>query len=179
MNIRELSEYESFPSDHVIVNDVPGVWLLSPFFIGIGLLFIFMPFVAENRNEVPVWVSALSVIMGMIAALSGFGLFKAFHRIRVVCSPLRCEIRIERFGFRRRSIEVYEYKQVDQAVLADHKDSDGDKVYSVELRLISGKKIPLVSSTTLSKKQGEKEASKINLALHKAGIPSRITRTNK
>lgn len=130
-------------SHQLILRDKPSsLWLFGGFFVFIGAVFVYGSLGGfENRNEVPGWVIVVSFFMGAIAVAVGTWQIYIHPLSQIFLDSQTRTVTIKQIGlFRKREI-IYSFDELDKFYIMPHKDSEGDFIWRIEMRLIGGEAI--------------------------------------
>jgi hypothetical protein len=148
---------------NLIVKDSSGCfWLFGLFFVVIaGTFVIGLMGAFNNLNE----LSQLEQTAGWIVSLSGVvaGIWIIYSNPAIKSDFDKREdvVKINRKGFMKNQSEQYPLKEIDDIVINESKDDEGDPIFSVEMKLNSGKTIPLTKTWLRNKKDLEENIKQI------------------
>jgi hypothetical protein len=132
-------------ADQLVVRDSAGCfWLFGLFFVCIGGLFVLGPLgLFTNRDQVPLWVNLLSIVLGLMGIGAGIYVWRGAPFTTIVFDRRRAQVQIERRWLFIRSMTQYAWQDISEIHLREDKDSDGDPIYRIEIVLHSGECVPL------------------------------------
>jgi hypothetical protein len=148
---------------NLIVKDSSGCfWLFGLFFVVIaGTFVIGLMGAFYNLNE----LSQLEQTAGWIVSLSGVaaGIWTIYSNPAIKSDFDKREdiVKINRKGFMKNENEQYPLKEIDDIVINESKDDEGDPIFSVEMKLNSGTTISLTKTWLRNKKDLEENIKQI------------------
>jgi hypothetical protein len=148
---------------NLIVKDSSGCfWLFGLFFVVIaGTFVIGLMGAFNNLNE----LSQLEQTAGWIVSLSGVaaGIWIIYSNPAIKSDFDKREdvVKINRKGFMKNENEQYPLKEIDDIVINESKDDEGDPIFSVEMKLNSGTTISLTKTWLRNKKDLEENIKQI------------------
>lgn len=148
---------------NLIVKDSSGCfWLFGLFFVVIaGTFVIGLMGAFYNLNE----LSQLEQTAGWIVSLSGVaaGIWIIYSNPAIKSDFDKREdiVKINRKGFMKNENEQYPLKEIDDIVINESKDDEGDPIFSVEMKLNSGTTISLTKTWLRNKKDLEENIKQI------------------
>lgn len=129
-------------NDTLLLTDrYPVMWLFSSWFIGGGLLCIYMSMFSPGLSST--WEHLLAFGVGCGVFLGGFSLLLQCPGSRVQIDIERRSVRLVRFGLDGTSEYRWRLNQLRGFGVERSKDSDGDEMVRLAVRLESAELVPL------------------------------------
>lgn len=147
----------------LVVEDTPGcLWMFGTWFVVAGLIVLLMPFIASNRNEMPLWGKLLALLMGAISAAVGVVAIRRSPTTRAEFDAAADCVRVRiRAPFGRVRVEEASLADIGVVQVLPSRDGDGAEQYSVRLLLRDGRDIPLHAQASYHKGSAERAAHRI------------------
>ena len=147
----------------LVIQDTPGcLWLFGTWFVGGGLVAIALPFVAGNRDDVPLWGKLAAFIMGLAAVAVGWTAMRRSPSTHTELDAASGKGRVRsRAPFGRTQVDEFDLEDIGVVQVLPSRDSEGTQQYSVRLLLNNGREIPLHVQPSPNKRSIEGVATRI------------------
>lgn len=132
--------------DHqLILTDNTGcVWLFSSLFVFVGGTFVYGSMGGfSNYREVAPWVLLVSGAMGLIGLATGLGIIHATPFTTTTLNRSSRTLLISWRGLLGNSERLIRFSEIAEFHVVHERDSDGDSVYRVDMRLKTSEDIRL------------------------------------
>ncbi|HEX8735175.1 MAG TPA: hypothetical protein VF721_07640 [Pyrinomonadaceae bacterium] len=134
--------------NELIVRETPGcLWIFGLFFAFIGGVFVYGSlggFVNYAKHEF--WMPALSLLVGLIGVAAGIWIIYGAPMTKVVINRLENTVLLKRFGLFGRRESFYAFDEIERFCLVEEKDSEGDNIWFLGMKLADENETIKVSS---------------------------------
>jgi hypothetical protein len=136
---------KSGPPGRITIVDKPGcLYYFGLFFILIGLLSALTAFfLAPPETEVTTTDRAITVLVGLLAAVGGAYFVFNSPRSQIVVEESGKKILVSRRGFQLREHETFYSDEIDDIYVIESDESENAMSYSLRMRHVNGEEIPL------------------------------------
>jgi hypothetical protein len=147
----------------LVIEDTPGcLWIFGVWFIAGGILALAMPFVAENRADVPLWGKVVAILLGAAAAVTGWVTMRHSPTIRTELDAASGRVRVRtRAPFGGTHVDDFAINDIGIVQVFPSRDSEGDEQFSLRLLLRDGRTVALHTHPSSSKSAIEGVAKRI------------------
>lgn len=153
-------------TDHgtrLVIRDTPGcLWLFGAWFVAGGVIAAAMPFVAENRSDVPGWGRFLILLLGAAAAAVGWTTMRRSPTTHTELDAATGRVRVHtRAPFGRTRVDDFALTDIGVVQVLSSRDDEGTEHFSLRLLLRDGRAIPLHTQPSLAKGAVDRVAERI------------------
>ena len=140
------------------IKDSAGcLWLFGLFFVLVaGTFVIGLMGAFNNLHELNQIELAAAWFVSLAGVAAGVWIIYSNPAIKTDFDKREDKVLIKRIGLMRTETEHYPLKEIKDIVLNESKDDDGDPIFSVEVKLISGKTIALTKTWLRNKEELKK-----------------------
>ena len=133
---------------NLIVKDSAGcLWLFGLFFVVVaGTFVIGLMGAFNNLHELNQLEQAAVWFISLAGVAAGIWIIYSNPAIKTDFDKREDKVLIKRIGLMRTEIENYPLKEIKEIVLNESRDDDGDPIFSVDMKLISGKTTALTKT---------------------------------
>ena len=148
---------------NLIVKDSAGcLWLFGLFFVVVaGTFVIGLMGVFNNLNELNQLEKAAAWFVSLAGVTAGVWFIYSNPAIKTDFDKRENKVLIKRIGLMRTETEQYPLKEIKDIVLNESRDDDGDPIFSVDMKLISGKTTALTKTWLRNKEELQKVVDEI------------------
>ena len=145
------------------VKDSAGcLWLFGLFFVVVaGTFVIGLMGVFNNLNELNQLEKAAAWFVSLAGVTAGVWFIYSNPAIKTDFDKRENKVLIKRIGLMRTETEQYPLKEIKDIVLNESRDDDGDPIFSVDMKLISGKTTALTKTWLRNKEELQKVIDEI------------------
>ncbi len=153
----------------LITKDSAGcLWLFGLFFVVVsGMFVVGLMGAFTNLHELNELERAVAWIAALAGITAGIWIIYTSPVITVKFDKTDDTVIIIWRGLMKNEKEKYSLKEVKEILLNESKDDEGDLMYSVEIKLLSGKKIGLTKMWLRNKEELQKTIEEIKSFLNK------------
>lgn len=152
------------------IKDSAGcLWLFGLFFIVVaGFFVIGLMGAFNNLHELNQLEQAAAWFVSLAGVAAGVWIIYSNPAIKTDFDKREDKVLIKRIGLMRTETEQYPLKEIKDIVLNESKDDDGDPIFSVDMKLISGKTTALAKTWLRNREDLQKVINEIKdfLLLH-------------
>ena len=147
----------------LVIQDTPGcLWIFGTWFIAGGAIALAMPFVAENRAEVPLWGRIAAFLLGAAAVAVGWVTIRRSPTTHTELDATNGQGRVRsRTPFSGTRLDEFALEDIGVVQVLPSRDSDGDEQFSLRLLLRDGRAIALHTLPSSSRGTIERVAERI------------------
>lgn len=148
---------------NLIVKDSAGcLWLFGLFFVVVaGTFVIGLMGAFNNLNELNQLEQTAAWIVSLAGVAAGIWIIYSNPAINTDFDKIENKVLIKRIGLMRTETEHYPLKEIKDIVLNESRDDDDDPIFSVDMKLISGKTTALTKTWLRNKEELEKVVDQI------------------
>lgn len=148
---------------NLIVKDSAGcLWLFGLFFVSVaGTFVIGLMGAFNNLHELNQLEQAAAWFVSLAGVTAGIWIIYSNPAIKTDFDKRDDKVLIKRSGLMRTETEHYPLKEIKGIVLNESRDDDGDPIFSVDMKLISGKTTALTKTWLRNKEELEKVVDQI------------------
>lgn len=148
---------------NLIVKDSTGcLWLFGLFFVVVaGTFVIGLMGAFNNPNELNQLEQAAAWFVSLAGVAAGGWFFYSNPAIKTDFDKRENKVLIKRIGLMRTETEHYQFKEIKDIILNESKDDEGDPIFSVDMKLISGKTAALTKTWLRNREELEKVVDQI------------------
>ena len=148
---------------NLIVKDSAGcLWLFGLFFVVVaGTFVIGLMGAFNNLNELNQLEQAAAWFVSLAGVAAGIWIIYSNPAIKTEFDKRGDKVLIKRIGLMRTETEQYPIKEIKDIVLNESKDDDGDPIFSVDVKFISGKTTALTKTWLRNKEELQKVIDEI------------------
>lgn len=131
----------------LIIRESPGcLWLFGLFFAFVGSVFVYgaLGGLADYDRQSP-WMLALAFVIGAIGIGAGIWIIYRAPITQVVINRVENEVFITRYGLFGKQKTFYDFDEIEQFCLIEEQDSEGDKIWSLGMKLKNDETIKISS----------------------------------
>ena len=152
-----------FQMANLNVKDSAGcLWLFGLFFVVVaGTFVIGLMGVFNNLNELNQLEKAAAWFVSLAGVTAGVWFIYSNPAIKTDFDKRENKVLIKRIGLMRTETEQYPLKEIKDIVLNESRDDDGDPIFSVDMKLISGKTTALTKTWLRNKEELQKIVDEI------------------
>lgn len=131
----------------LIIRETPGcLWIFGLFFAVIGSAFVYGALGGfTDWGSQPLWVLAVTLVMGSAAVAAGIWIIYGAPITRVVIDRIDNEVFIARYGLFGKRRSFYAFEEIEQFCLIEEKDDEGSPIWSLGMNLTGGETIKISS----------------------------------
>lgn len=133
--------------NELIIRESPGcLWMFGLFFAFVGGVFVYgaLGGLADYDRQAA-WMLALAFVMGAIGIGTGVWIIYRAPITRVFIDRIENEVLITRYGLFGKQKTFYDFDEIEQFCLVEEHDSEGDKIWSVGMKLIDDETVKISS----------------------------------
>lgn len=133
--------------NELVIRETPGcLWIFGLFFAFVGGVFVYgaLGGLADYDKQAP-WMLALALVMGSIGVGAGVWMIYRAPITRIVINRFENSVLLTRYGLFGRRETFYDFAEIEQFCLIEETDSEGDKIWSLGMRLINDETIKISS----------------------------------
>lgn len=147
----------------LVIQDTPGcLWIFGMWFMAGGILALAMPFVAENRADVPLWGKLVALLLGGAAAATGWVTMRRSPTIHTELDAASGRVRVRtRAPFGGTHLDEFALDDIGVVQVFPSRDSEGSEQFALRLLLRDGRAVPLHTQPSPSKGTIEGVAQRI------------------
>jgi hypothetical protein len=147
----------------LVIQDTPGcLWIFGMWFVAGGLVAIAMPFVAQNRGDVPLWGKLVSVLLGAAAVAAGWVTMRRSPTIHTEIDATSGRVRVRtRAPFGGTHLDEFALNDIGVVQVFPSRDSEGTEQFALRLLLRDGRAISLHTQPSPSRSAIEGVAKRI------------------
>lgn len=140
------------------VKDSAGcLWLFGLFFVVVaGTFVIGLMGAFNNLNELNQLEQAAAWFVSLAGVAAGIWIIYSNPAIKTDFDKREGKVLIKRIGLMSTETEQYPLKEIIDIVLNESKDDEGDPIFSVDMKLISGKTTALTKTWLRNKEELQK-----------------------
>lgn len=129
----------------IILHDRPGCfWLFGMFFLTIGGIFVIGVLgLFNNLEEASIWVRLFTLVLGMAGMGAGAYIIDRSPRSQAVWDLSARRLTLIRTGLFSKEQSQYNFSEIDQYMVEQGEDSDGNQIYRPALQQIDGSRTPI------------------------------------
>ena len=148
---------------NLTIKDSAGcLWLFGLFFVLVaGTSVIGLMGTFNNLHELNQLEQAAAWFVSLAGVAAGVWIIYSNPAIKTDFDKREDKVLIKRIGLMRTETEHYPLKEIKDIVLNEFKDDDGDPIFSVDMKLISGKTTALTKTWLRNKKELQKVIDEI------------------
>jgi hypothetical protein len=148
---------------NLIVKDSAGcLWLFGLFFVVVaGTFVIGLMGAFNNLNELNQLEQAAVWFVSLSGVAAGIWIIYSNPAIKTDFDKRGNKVLIKRIGLMRTETEQYPLKEIKDILLNESKDDDGDPIFAVDMKLISGKTTALTKTWLRNKEELQKIVDEI------------------
>jgi hypothetical protein len=148
---------------NLIVKDSAGcLWLFGLFFVVIaGTFVIGLMGAFNNLNELNQLEQTAAWIVSLAGVVAGIWVIYSNPAIKTDFDKREGVVKIIKRGFMKNEIENYPLTEIIDIIINESTDDEGSPIFSVEIKLMSGKKASITKVWLRNKEDLEKNIVKI------------------
>ena len=148
---------------NLTIKDSAGcLWLFGLFFVLVaGTFVIGLMGAFNNLHELNQLEQATAWFISLAGVAAGVWIIYSNPAIKTDFDKREDKVLIKRIGLMRTETEHYPLKEIKDIVLNESKDDDGDPIFSVDMKLISGKTTALTKTWLRNKEDLQKVIDEI------------------
>lgn len=131
----------------LIIRESPGcLWMFGLFFAFVGGVFVYgsLGGLADYDRQAP-WMLALAFLMGAIGIAAGIRIIYRAPITQIVINRVENEVLMTRYGLFGRQKTLYNFDEIEQFCLIEERDSEGDEIWSLGMKLINDETVKITS----------------------------------
>lgn len=131
----------------LIIRETPGcLWIFGLFFAFVGGIFVYGALGGlADYDKQALWMLAMAFVMGAIGVGTGIWIIYRAPITRVVINGIENEVLMMRYGLFGKQKAYYNFDEIEQFCLIEEQDSEGDKIWSLGMKLIDDETIKISS----------------------------------
>lgn len=152
--------------DWIKVEDRPGCfWLFGLFFVAIGGVFVLGVLgLFNNLEEVSIWVRLFTFVMGAIGMGTGLYIIDRSPSSQAIWDSRSQKLTLIRKGLLSKEQTSYPLSDINQFVVDQGADSEGDSIFRPVLKLRKGDLVPLSELWNHNKNEVEELINQLQMA---------------
>ncbi len=162
--------------NELIISETPGcVWIMGLFFALIGGIFVYgaLGGFTDYDRHAP-WTIALTLFMGSAAVAVGVWVIYSAPITKVVIDRIENTVFIQRWGLFGKHKSFYHFDEIEQFMLLEEKDNEGDPVWALGMLLTNEETVKISSVASHDERFKSNFVFEINEFMHKQMPPAQM-----
>ncbi len=133
--------------NEIKIVETPGcLWIVGLFFVVIGGMLLWGTLGGfSNWHEIETWELIVAFFICVSGIAAGVWIISSGPISRVVIDRVDNSVSINKYGFFGKRSNFYRFEEVKHFCLIEETDSEGDTIWSIGMKLISGETIPITA----------------------------------